>query len=67
MNELALYQYTAAALTVAPVPRSGNYTICAPNGAPATLRRGVDFGMIRRRSRRKPGNCRRYCPRHPRL
>lgn len=50
MNELALYQYTAAALTVAPVPRSGNYTICAPNGAPATLRRGVDFGMIRKKN-----------------
>ena len=43
MNELALYQYNAAALTVAPVPRSGNYTICAPDGAPAILKRGIDF------------------------
>lgn len=50
MNELALYQYNAAALTVAPVPRSGNYTICAPGGAPAVLKRGIDFGMIRKRN-----------------
>lgn len=50
MNELALYQYNAAALTVAPVPRSGNYTICAPDGAPATLKRGIDFGMIRKKN-----------------
>ena len=42
MNELALYQYNAAALTVAPVPRSGNYTICAPDG--------IDFGMIRKKN-----------------
>ena len=50
MNELALYQYNAAALTVAPVPRSGNYTICAPDGAPAVLKRGIDFGMIRKKN-----------------
>ena len=50
MNELALYQYSAAALTVAPVPRSGNYTICAPDGAPAVLKRGIDFGMIRKKN-----------------
>lgn len=50
MNELALYQYNAAALTVAPVPRSGNYTICAPDGAPAILKRGIDFGMIRKKN-----------------
>lgn len=50
MNELALYQYNAAALMVDPIPRTGNYTICAPNGAPATLRRGVDFGMIRKKN-----------------
>lgn len=49
-NELALYQYNAAALTVAPVPRSGNYTICAPDGAPAILKRGIDFGMIRKKN-----------------
>ena len=50
MNELALYQYNAAALTVAPVPRTGNYTICAPDGVPATLKRGIDFGMIRKKN-----------------
>lgn len=50
MNELALYQYNAAALTVAPVPRSGNYTICAPDGAPVVLKRGIDFGMIRKKN-----------------
>lgn len=50
MNELTLYNYNAAALMVDPIPRTGNYTICAPNGAPATLRRGVDFGMIRKKN-----------------
>ena len=50
MNELTLYNYNAAALIVDPIPRTGNYTICAPNGAPATLRRGVDFGMIRKKN-----------------
>lgn len=50
MNELTLYNYDAAPLAVAPIPRTGNYTICAPNGAPATLRRGVDFGMIRKKN-----------------
>ena len=50
MNELTLYQYNAAALTVDPVPRSGNYTICAPDGAPAVLKRGIDFGMIRKKN-----------------
>ena len=50
MNELTLYQYNAAALTVAPVPRSGNYTICAPDGTPSVLKRGIDFGMIRKKN-----------------
>ena len=50
MNELALYQYNATALTVAPVPRTGNYTICIPGGVPVTLRRGIDFGMIRKKT-----------------
>lgn len=49
MNEMTLYSYNAAALTVSPVPRSGNYTIAAYGGQPATLRRGVDFGMIRKK------------------
>ena len=47
-NEIALYQYDAAALAVSSIPRTGNYTICAPGGVPATLRRGTDFGMIRK-------------------
>lgn len=50
MNELTLYNYNAAALMVAPVPRTGNYTICAPDGVPATLKRGIDFGMIRKKN-----------------
>ena len=48
MNEIALYHYDAAALAVAPIPRTGNYTICAPSGAVAVLKRGTDFGMIRK-------------------
>lgn len=50
MNEIALYRYDAAALAVSPIPRTGNYTICAPNGIPATLKRGTDFGMIRKKN-----------------
>ena len=50
MNELTLYNYDAAPLAVAPIPRTGNYTICAPDGAPATLKRGIDFGMIRKKN-----------------
>ena len=50
MNELTLYNYDAAPLAVAPFPRTGNYTICAPDGAPATLKRGIDFGMIRKKN-----------------
>ena len=42
--------YDAAPLAVAPIPRTGNYTICAPDGAPATLKRGIDFGMIRKKN-----------------
>lgn len=50
MNELALYHYDAAALTVAPVPHTGNYTIRGPGGVTATLKRGIDFGMIRKKN-----------------
>lgn len=50
MNELAMYQYDAAALTVAPIPHTGNYSISVYGGQPATLRRGVDFGMIRKKN-----------------
>lgn len=50
MNELTLYNYDAAPLTVSPIPRTGNYSIAVCGGVPATLRRGVDFGMIRKKN-----------------
>lgn len=50
MNELTLYNYDAAPLEVAHIPRTGNYSIAVCGGAPATLRRGVDFGMIRKKN-----------------
>lgn len=50
MNEIALYNYDAAALAVAPVPHTGNYTIRGPGGVTATLKRGIDFGMIRKKN-----------------
>lgn len=50
MNELTLYNYDAAPLAVTPIPRTGNYSIAVCGGAPATLRRGVDFGMIRKKN-----------------
>lgn len=50
MNEIALYQYDAAPLAVSPIPRTGNYSISVCGGQPATLRRGVDFGMIRKKN-----------------
>ena len=46
MNELALYSFDAAPLTVQHKPRSSDYLISAYGGPPATLRRGIDFGMI---------------------
>ena len=46
MQELALYSYDAAPLAVEKKPRSGDYLISAFDGPPATLRRGIDFGMI---------------------
>lgn len=48
-EELTLYSYDASALSIERVQRSGDYKICAYPGAPAaTLRRGIDFGMIRK-------------------
>lgn len=49
-TDIALYHYDAAALAVNPIPRTGNYTICAPGGVPCTLRRGIDFGVIRKKN-----------------
>lgn len=46
-NEIALYQYDAAPVAISKIPRTGDYSISA-YGNSATLRRGVDFGMIRR-------------------
>ena len=46
MQELDLYSYDAAPLAVEKKPRSGDYLISAFGGPPATLRRGIDFGMI---------------------
>lgn len=50
MNEMTLYQYDAAPLAVSPIPRTGNYSISVCGGPSATLRRGVDFGMIRKKN-----------------
>lgn len=49
MNELTLYSYDAAPMAVERKPRTGDYTISVFGGPPSTLRRGVDFGMIRRK------------------
>ena len=49
MNELTLYSYDAVPMAVERKPRTGDYTISVFGGPPSTLRRGVDFGMIRRK------------------
>lgn len=46
-QELVLYQYDAQPMLVQ--RKRENYEICAMGGAPMTLRRGVDFGMIRKK------------------
>ena len=50
MNEMTLYSFDAAPLAVQKIPRTGDYTVAAFGGAPQTLRRGVDFGMIRKKN-----------------
>lgn len=51
MNEaLTLYEFDAQPLAISPIPRKGDYQICLPGGAPQTLRRDVDFGMIRKKN-----------------
>lgn len=50
MNEIALYHYDAAPMTVSKKSRSADYEISVFGGAPATLRRGTDFGMIRKKN-----------------
>ena len=59
-EELMLYSYSASPLAVQKKPHTGDYEISVFGGAPATLRRGVDFGMIRK----KNGDA---MPRHPTL
>ena len=50
MNEMTLYSYNAAPLAVQKKPHSGDYEISVFGCQPATLRRGVDFGMIRKKN-----------------
>lgn len=49
-NDLVLYEFQAAPLAVQKKPRSGDYEISVFGGTPATLRRGTDFGMIRKKN-----------------
>lgn len=49
-NEMILYTCDAQALMVQQEKRTLNYTICAPGCSPQTLKRGVDFGMIRKKN-----------------
>ena len=48
-EELMLYSYSASPLAVQKKHHTGDYETSVFGGAPATLRRGVDFGMIRRK------------------
>ena len=47
-TELVLYNYTAEPMGVAPIPHTGDYNIAAPGCTTQRLRRGVDFGMIKK-------------------
>lgn len=49
-NELIPYSYDQTALTVERKSRSQDYQISVFGCAPTTLKRGVDFGMIRKRN-----------------
>ena len=50
MNELIPYSYEQSALTVTRIPRTQDYAISVYGCAPAPLKRGVDFGMIRKKN-----------------
>ena len=50
MNEIIPYSYEQSALTVTRIPRTQDYAISVYGCAPATLKRGVDFGMIRKKN-----------------
>lgn len=49
-NELALYSFDAAPMAVDRVSRSADYMISVYGSQPARLRRGVDFGVIRKKN-----------------
>ena len=49
-TELIPYSYEQSALTVSRIPRSQDYAISVFGCAPTTLKRGVDFGMIRKKN-----------------
>ena len=50
MNELIPYSYEQSALTVTRIPRTQDYAISVYGCAPSRLKRGVDFGMIRKKN-----------------
>ena len=49
-TELIPYSYEQSALTVSRIPHTQDYAISVYGCAPATLKRGVDFGMIRKKN-----------------
>ena len=49
-TELSTYSYDQTALTVERKPRSQDYQISVFGCPPTTLRRGVDFGMVRKKN-----------------
>ena len=49
-TELIPYSYEQSALTVSRIPRTQDYAISVYGCAPSTLKRGVDFGMIRKKN-----------------
>ncbi|QCI59122.1 hypothetical protein [Dysosmobacter welbionis] len=49
-EEIMLYSYNAAPLTVQRKPHTGDYEISVFGCQPETLRRGIDFGVIRKKN-----------------
>ena len=54
-EEIMLYSYNAAPLTVQRKPHTGDYEISVFGCQPETLRRGIDFGVIRKKNLFKAG------------
>jgi hypothetical protein len=50
MNDMVLYTCDAKALSVSQEKRTGNYLIGLPGCTPQRLKRGVDFGVIRKKN-----------------